>query len=57
MRRWACNPDVRWTGALTNAALMDLYPRQDVFVLPTRLGHVELVADVADQDVRAALQG
>jgi glycosyltransferase involved in cell wall biosynthesis len=35
-RRWAFNPDVRWMGALTNAALVDLYPRQDVFVLPTR---------------------
>jgi 3-dehydroquinate synthase len=27
------------------------------FVLPTRLGHVELVGDIAEQDVRAALRG
>jgi len=27
------------------------------FVLPTRIGHVELVGDVAEADVRAALQG
>ncbi len=27
------------------------------FILPTQLGHVELVGDVADQDVRAALKG
>jgi 3-dehydroquinate synthase len=25
------------------------------FVLPTRLGHVELVGNVAEEDVRAAL--
>ncbi len=25
------------------------------FVLPTRMGHVELVGDIADDDVRAAL--
>jgi len=35
-RRWAFNPAVCWAGALTNAALMDLYTRQDAFVLPTR---------------------
>jgi glycosyltransferase involved in cell wall biosynthesis len=35
-RRWAFNPAVRWTGAVTNAALVDLYAEQDVFVLPTR---------------------
>lgn len=35
-QRWAFNPDVRWTGALTNAALLELYAQQDVFVLPTR---------------------
>ena len=35
-RRWAFNSGVRWTGALTNAALLDLYARQDAFVLPTR---------------------
>ena len=35
-RRWAFNPGVRWTGALTNAALLALYAHQDVFVLPTR---------------------
>jgi glycosyltransferase involved in cell wall biosynthesis len=34
--RWAFNPDVRWTGPLPNAELLDLYARQDVFVLPTR---------------------
>jgi 3-dehydroquinate synthase len=27
------------------------------FVLPSRMGHVELVADVDQRDVRAALQG
>ena len=35
-QRWAFNPGVRWTGPLTNAALLELYARQDVFVLPTR---------------------
>jgi len=35
-RRWAFNSAVCWTGALTNAALIDLYTRQDAFVLPTR---------------------
>ena len=35
-RRWAFNPGVRWMGALSNAALLDLYVDQDVFVLPTR---------------------
>ena len=35
-RRWAFNPRVRWMGTLTNAALLDLYQQQDVFVLPTR---------------------
>jgi glycosyltransferase involved in cell wall biosynthesis len=35
-RRWAFNRGVRWMGALTNAALQDLYAEQDVFVLPTR---------------------
>jgi glycosyltransferase involved in cell wall biosynthesis len=35
-RRWSFNSGVRWTGALTNAALLDLYAEQDVFVLPTR---------------------
>ena len=35
-RRWAFNPDVRWTGTLSNAALLELYTSQDVFVLPTR---------------------
>ena len=35
-RRWAFNAGVRWTGALTNAALLALYAQQDVFVLPTR---------------------
>jgi glycosyltransferase involved in cell wall biosynthesis len=35
-RRWAFNPAVRWMGALTNHALLDLYAQQDVFVLPTR---------------------
>ncbi len=27
------------------------------FVLPTRMGHVELVGEVDEQDVRAALKG
>jgi glycosyltransferase involved in cell wall biosynthesis len=35
-RRWSFNPAVRWTGALSNAALLELYASQDVFVLPTR---------------------
>ena len=35
-QRWAFNPGVRWTGPLTNAALLELYSQQDVFVLPTR---------------------
>jgi glycosyltransferase involved in cell wall biosynthesis len=35
-RRWAFNRGVRWTGPLTNAALLELYAAQDVFVLPTR---------------------
>jgi glycosyltransferase involved in cell wall biosynthesis len=35
-RRWAFNPGVRWMGALANAALLELYTQQDVFVLPTR---------------------
>ena len=35
-QRWAFNPGVRWTGTLTNAALLELYAHQDVFVLPTR---------------------
>lgn len=35
-RRWAFNPGVRWMGALSNAALLELYTQQDVFVLPTR---------------------
>lgn len=35
-RRWAFNAGVRWTGPLTNAALLELYADQDVFVLPTR---------------------
>jgi glycosyltransferase involved in cell wall biosynthesis len=35
-RRWAFNPGVRWTGVLTNAALLELYAHHDVFVLPTR---------------------
>ncbi len=34
-KRWSFNPAVRWTGALTNTALMQLYATQDVFVLPT----------------------
>jgi glycosyltransferase involved in cell wall biosynthesis len=34
--RWAFNPGVRWMGPLRNAALLDLYAHQDVFVLPTR---------------------
>jgi glycosyltransferase involved in cell wall biosynthesis len=36
-RRWAFNSAVRWAGPLTNAALLDLYATQDVFVLPTRV--------------------
>jgi glycosyltransferase involved in cell wall biosynthesis len=35
-RRWAFNAAVRWTGPMANAALLDLYAEQDVFVLPTR---------------------
>jgi glycosyltransferase involved in cell wall biosynthesis len=35
-RRWAFNPGVRWMGALSHAALLELYTQQDVFVLPTR---------------------
>ena len=35
-RRWAFSSSVRWTGPLTNAALLELYARHDVFVLPTR---------------------
>lgn len=35
-QRWAFNRSVRWMGALTNAALLELYAQQDVFVLPTR---------------------
>lgn len=35
-QRWAFNPGVRWMGALTHATLLELYARQDVFVLPTR---------------------
>lgn len=35
-RRWAFNGDVHWTGPLTNAALLELYARHDLFVLPTR---------------------
>jgi glycosyltransferase involved in cell wall biosynthesis len=35
-RRWEFNPGVRWLGPLTNAALLECYARQDVFVLPTR---------------------
>jgi glycosyltransferase involved in cell wall biosynthesis len=35
-RRWAFNPQVRWPGRLSNAALRALYATQDVFVLPTR---------------------
>jgi glycosyltransferase involved in cell wall biosynthesis len=35
-RRWAFNPDVRWTGPLSNDAVIALYATQDVFVLPTR---------------------
>jgi glycosyltransferase involved in cell wall biosynthesis len=35
-KRWSFNSDVRWTGALTNAAVLELYARHDVFVLPTR---------------------
>jgi len=36
-RRWSFNSDVCWTGPLENADLLDLYARQDVFVLPTRV--------------------
>jgi glycosyltransferase involved in cell wall biosynthesis len=35
-RLWAFNSGVRWMGPLTNAALLELYPLHDVFVLPTR---------------------
>ena len=35
-RRWAFNPGVRWLGTLSNAALVDEFTAQDVFVLPTR---------------------
>ncbi|MGH9141770.1 MAG: glycosyltransferase family 4 protein [Vicinamibacterales bacterium] len=35
-RRWAFNDAVHWTGPLANAALMQLYAGQDLFVLPTR---------------------
>ena len=35
-RRWAFNSGVRWMGALSHAALLELYADQDVFVLPTR---------------------
>jgi glycosyltransferase involved in cell wall biosynthesis len=35
-RRWKFNASVRWMGSLSNAALLDLYTQQDVFVLPTR---------------------
>ena len=35
-QRWAFNPGVRWMGTLANAALLELYAQQDVFVLPTR---------------------
>ena len=59
-RRWAFNPGVRWMGALTNAALLEMYAQQDVFVLPTRFegfpvalveamaaGLVPIVSDIA----------
>lgn len=35
-QRWAFNPDVRWLGTLDNAALLEAFTEQDVFVLPTR---------------------
>ena len=35
-QRWAFNPGVRWPGTLTNAALLEQFTQQDVFVLPTR---------------------
>jgi len=58
-RRWAFNPAVRWLGTLTNAALIEQYAQQDVFVLPTRFegfpvalveamgaGNVAVVSDI-----------
>jgi glycosyltransferase involved in cell wall biosynthesis len=33
--RW-CSPRIRWTGALPNSAVLDLYPDHDVLVLPTK---------------------
>jgi glycosyltransferase involved in cell wall biosynthesis len=35
-RRWAFNPDVRWLGTLSNAALREQFTGHDLFVLPTR---------------------
>ena len=59
-QRWAFNPNVRWLGALTPAAVSSLYESQDLLIFPTRFegfpvvlleamaaGVVPVVSDIA----------